>query len=103
MVKKRYSKEFRIQAVSMSIEKGYSLKFIASELGLTDTKQVRTWIRRYKAEGMEGLSDRVPKMKESTRQQRSKDRELEGLRAENAILKYLLKIKKKEDMKRSKH
>jgi transposase len=100
---KRYDIAFRIRAVKLKLESGYSLKAIAKELGLTDTKQIRQWIRRYKEEGEQGLRDRAPKMKESTKQRRTQERELEELRAENAILKYLLEAKKKDDMKRLKH
>jgi transposase-like protein len=96
---KRYSLEYRLRAVKLKIESGYSLRAIAKELGMTDTKQIRQWIERYKKEGETGLKDRAPKMKEATKQRRTQDRELEELRAENAILKYLLEAKKKDDMK----
>jgi transposase len=89
--------------VKLSIESGYSLKRIASELGMGDTRGIREWIRRYKLQGEEGLKDRKPQMKEITRKRRAEKRELEELRAENALLKYLLEVKKKEDMKQSKN
>lgn len=100
---KRYDLSFRLKAVRLKLESGYSLKAIAEELEMTDTKQIRQWINRYKADGEAGLKDRVPKMKEATKQRRTQERELEELRAENAILKYLLEAKKKDDMKRLKH
>jgi len=97
-MKNRYSTEFRLKAVKLR-EQGNSLKRIATELGMRDTKQIRKWIGRFKEEGEEGLKDRVPKMKEATMQRRAETKELEGLRTENALLKYLLKIKKKDDTK----
>ena len=100
---KRYSKEIRLRAVKLQTESGYSLKAIAKELGMSDTKQIRAWILRYKQEGEKGLEDRAPKMKESTKQRRTLERELEEARAENAILHYLLEAKKKDDMKQLKH
>ena len=57
---KRYRPEFRLQAVKLRIESGYSLKAVISELGLTDTKQLREWIKRYKAFGESGLADKAP-------------------------------------------
>lgn len=103
MGSKRYSFEIRQSAVRMSIQSGYSLKRIARELGIVDTRGIREWIRRYKLQGEEGLRDRKPRMKETTRKRRAEKRELEELRAENALLKYLLEVKKKEDMKESKN
>jgi transposase len=100
---KRYSIEFRINAVKLKIEKGYSLKATANEIGLTDTKQLRSWIKLYKAEGIEGLKDKKPKMREVTKAARKGKSELEYLRAENAVLHYLLEAKKKDDMKLLKH
>mgnify|MGYP003411802508 FL=1 len=99
---KRYNTAFRLKAVKLNLESGYSLKAVAEELCLTDTKQIREWLRRYNEQGENGLLDRAPKMKESTRQRRTEARELEELRAENAILKYLLEAKKKDDMQRLK-
>jgi transposase-like protein len=99
---KRYDIAFRLRAVKLKVESGYSLQAIAKELGLTDTKGIRQWIARYRREGEAGLKDRAPKMKETTKQRRTQERELEELRAENAILKYLLEAKKKDDMKQLK-
>ena len=96
---KRYSKEFRIKAVKLKLEKGYSLKATAVAMGLNDTKQLREWIRRYKAGGTNGLEDKKPKHSELTKASRKGKSELEYLRAENAMLRYLLEAKKKDDMK----
>jgi transposase len=98
---KRYSVEFRLKAVKLKLEKGYSLKATVREFGLSDTKQLREWISRYKSEGIEGLKDRKPKHRELTKAFRKDKSELEYLRAENALLRYLLEAKKKDDMKLS--
>jgi len=100
---KRYSIDFRIKAVKLKLESGYSLKSASKEVGLTDTKQLRSWIKRYKAEGIEGLRDKMPKMGEATKSARKGKNELEFLRAENALLHGLLSAKKKDDMKLLKH
>src|SRR3972149_7891291 len=92
---KRYSVDFRMKAVKLKLEEGYSLKAVASTIGLSDTKQLRSWIRRYKTEGIEGLKDKKPKMREATKAARKGKSELEYLRAENAVLHYLLEAKKK--------
>lgn len=96
---KRYSLEFRERAVKLNLESGYSQKAVIKELGLTDTKQLRDWIKKYKASGIEGLKDKQPKMRELTKISRKGKSELEYLQAENALLRYLLKVKKKDDMK----
>lgn len=98
---KRYSVQYRLNAVKLKLENGYSLKATVKELGMTDTKQLRDWIRRYKAEGLEGLKDKKPKHREFTKASRKGKSELEYLRAENALLHYLLEAKKKDDMKLS--
>lgn len=102
MGKQRYNFEIRRKAVLFVLEKGYSRKRVCLELGITDKRSVTQWVHRYKAEGEEGLKDRTPKMKDETRKARSEKRELEYLRAENALFKYLLKTKKKDDTKRLK-
>ena len=101
---KRYSFEFRQKAVKLKLESGYSLKSAASEVGLSDTKQLRQWIKRYREEGDEGLKDKKPKIRESLKLAREEKDELKRLRAENALLHYLYKkVKKKNYTKRSKH
>lgn len=99
---KRYSLEFRLRAVKLKLESGYSQKAVIKELGMTDTKQLRGWLQRYKADGIDGQKDKPPKMREVTKAMRKEKSELEYLRAENAVLHYLLEAKKKDDMKQSK-
>jgi transposase len=100
---KRYSLAFRIRAVKLKVESGYSLKAAAKEMGLTDTKQLRAWIKRFKTEGISGLKDKSPKLRVATKASRKGKSELEYLRTENAVLRYLLEVKKKDDMKSLKH
>ena len=99
---KRYDLSFKLAAVKLKLDKGYGYKLVARELGMTDTKSIREWVQRYKTDGEAGLANKAPKMKPATIDNRSIARELEELRTENAVLKYLLEAKKKDDLKRLK-
>jgi transposase len=43
---KRYSEEFKIEAVAQVTERGYSVSEVAERLGVT-TKSLYDWIKRY--------------------------------------------------------
>lgn len=73
MKRKRYTKEFREEAVKQITERGYSVRDVSSRLGIS-TKSLYTWLQ---ASGKQ-------------RQTRDPD-ELEQIRKENARLKNELK------------
>lgn len=99
---KRYDLSFKLSAVKLKLDKGCSYRYVARELGMTDTKSIREWVQRYQKDGETGLENKAPKMKPATIENRFLARELEELRTENAVLKYLLEAKKKDDLKRLK-
>ena len=43
---KRYSEEFKIEAVKQVVDRGYSVSSVASRLGIT-TKSLYEWIKRF--------------------------------------------------------
>lgn len=46
MSSKRYTDEFKIEAVKQVTERGYSLREVATRLGVT-TKSLSDWIKKY--------------------------------------------------------
>lgn len=51
-----YPFEFRVQAVRMQLEEGYSAPLIASEMGITE-ETLRQWVKRYQQYGEAGLQN----------------------------------------------
>lgn len=68
---KRYTEEFKVEAVKQVIDRGYSIADVSKRLGIT-TKSLYTWVERYG---------------EQTPQQKNREDE----RAENARLKQELR------------
>jgi len=100
-----YSKEFKLKAVKMYLEEGFSMECIARELDLKDRSYLRRWLQNYKEFGKSGLEDRRGKTKSPHRGRPKKDpdsmeEKLLRLQCENDYLKALLqlteeKVKKK--------
>ena len=81
--KKRYSKEFKLQAARLVVKNGYTYQEAARRLGTTDWS-IRQWVAKFRKEGQlppkgasEPEADEFRKMK----------KELKQLRLENEILK----------------
>lgn len=55
----RYSVEFKLRAVKLFTEEGYSAELVAEELGIGKSS-LSTWTRQYRQEGMAGLKPRAP-------------------------------------------
>jgi transposase-like protein len=55
----RYPLEFKLRAVNLNIEEGYTAKLIAEELGV-GYSTLAAWIKRYREEGKAGLEYRRP-------------------------------------------
>ena len=93
-----YTIEIKLQAVKMDVEQAMPVKRIARELGIPHHVTVRNWVRTYELKGEEGL--KASRRKKGGRKKKPvEEKELEYLRAENALLRYLLESKKKEDTK----
>jgi len=99
---RQYSVEEKMKIVNMNIEEGIGILRIAELQGICRS-QVQRWISTYKKHGEVGLErkvkskdDRKP-MKKSTF--KSKDDELQYLKAENAYLKKLLEYQRGDGLK----
>jgi len=55
----RYSFEFKLRAVKLHLEEGYTAKMVADELGVGHST-MSGWIKRYREEGEAGLEYRLP-------------------------------------------
>lgn len=56
---RRYSAEFKLQAIRLHLEEGYTIKMVADEFGLGHST-MSSWLKRYRNEGEAGLVDRQP-------------------------------------------
>jgi transposase len=80
---KRYSREFRLQAVKLVVEGGYSNSEAARRLGTTSWS-VRNWVAAFRQSRELPPSGQVVSSADENRQLR---KELAKLRVENEILK----------------
>ena len=55
----RYSVEFKLRAVKLYLEEGYSADMVAEELGI-GRSTISAWAKRYREEGEAGLEHRPP-------------------------------------------
>ena len=74
-IRRTFTSEYKLQAVQLVIEKGFSYAEAARQLGLRDT-QIRTWKKQFDAEGAKAFPGRGNPV----------DEELQRLRAENKRL-----------------
>lgn len=94
--RKTYSREFKLKAVLMKLEEGYSKPRIALELGITKAMLER-WVKRYRQFGEAGLEEqrgrssagRPPK---PTTREEDLLRRIRRLEMENAVLKKLQEL-----------
>ncbi|MDU5108732.1 MULTISPECIES: transposase [unclassified Clostridium] len=99
-VQKKYTKETKLKAVDMYLNKHIGANTIAKELGLSEKKRVYDWVKKYQAEGDKAfdIENRGKKSKiqaNGSRKGRPKtkfssiEEEVEYLRMENEFLKKL--------------
>ncbi len=55
----RYSVEFKLKAVKLCLEEGYTASMVAKELGIGDST-LGNWLKRYREGGEAGLEYRAP-------------------------------------------
>ena len=55
----RYAQEFKLQAVKLYVEEGYTAPVVAEELGI-GLSTLTAWARLYRERGEEGLRPRPP-------------------------------------------
>ncbi len=81
--RKRYNREFQIQACRLVVEQGYSLKEASERLG-PSTWTIREWIKKFRTLGELPAADQpVPEAEELKRLRK----ENKQLQMENEILK----------------
>ena len=88
--RRRFSREFKFEAVSMVVEQGPDLYEVAGELDIR-SDMIRKWIRKFGEDG----SDAFPgsgRLKPEDEEMRKLRRENERLRQEREILKKALAI-----------
>jgi transposase len=100
-INRTYDKEFKLRAVRMYLEEHKGYRIVTRELGLSDTKMIRRWVKNFRELGVDGLDDRRGRATSSNQRRSrtetlSKDKELERLRAENAYLKKLLELERRD-------
>jgi len=87
-VRKRYDREFKVEAVKLVTERGLPRKQVARDLDL-DIGTLRRWIAEFEGEGTRAFpGQRHPRDEELTRLRRENDQ----LRQERDILKKALGI-----------
>lgn len=111
---KRYSVQFKLNAIELYLTSKKSYQEIANTLGMNNYSLIANWLRQFKEEGIDGLSKmkgrptKMPKNKSKDLSQSDKDKikELEAqlltLKIENAYLKELRKLRKQEEKQRMK-
>jgi transposase-like protein len=81
--RKRYNREFQLQACRLVIDQGYSIREASERLG-PSTWAIREWIKKYRAKGELPAADHlVPEAEELKRLRK----EIKQLQLENEILK----------------
>ena len=81
--RKRYNREFQIQACRLVVEQGYSLREASERLG-PSSWTIRNWIKKYRKNGELPPADQpVPEAEELKRLRK----ELKQVQLENEILK----------------
>lgn len=93
---KTYDPTLKKKAVDLYFKQGMGYKLVAKELGI-DRCTVRRWVKRFQAEGLEGLEEKRGKAKGHGKGRpkthpEDPETELKRLRAENELLKKLLKM-----------
>ena len=82
--RRSFTREFKVQAVQLVTEKGYSYAEAARQLGITDA-QIRNWKKQFDAAGTQAFPGRGNAIEE----------EIQRLRAENKRLLLEREILKK--------
>jgi len=81
--RKRYDKEFKLQACKLVVEQGYSLREAAERLGATSWS-IRAWIQKFRESGELPPKNKPVASAEELKQLRKENKQL---RLENEILK----------------
>lgn len=88
---RKYSYELKVSVIKDSM-RGMSSTELMEKYGIRNVTQIETWLRKYRAEGWEGLRQKKKGRKPKTNDQT----ELEQLRMENDILKKIRDLLEQE-------
>lgn len=100
--RKTYSKEFKLKAVKLRVEQGYSTTAVIEALGLSSSSMFKRWVGNYRRYGEVGLEERRGKM--STGRPRKRpltlpeevEKRIRRLEMENEVLKKLLELQRRD-------
>ena len=101
-IRRTYSKDEKLQAVTLYLQEGLSYKAVAERLNIPSAKTVRLWVRHFETDGEVGLEEKrgkalgivTGKGRPRTRPETLEQENLR-LRAENEFLKKWLGLDKK--------
>lgn len=96
---RRYSKEFKINAVITYLESGKSQEIIMKKLDVGDRKTFSNWGKEYKSFGNSSF-DKKNKSGKKVKESLSKDEEILKLKAENEMLKKILELQRRDAQKK---
>lgn len=105
-VRKSYSFETKVSAVKMYLEGGKSLKETTQEIGITDTRTLRKWIKNYQEYGADGLKEKRGKSKHPRKgrppkQEQSLEARLKRAEAERDFYKTFYELTQEDKKKRN--
>ncbi len=95
--RKSYSKEIKLQAVSMYLDEGISSPKIAESLGISSRKLVLSWVKRYEEHGELAFDIEIPrsskpKIGRPKKDFNSTEEKMAYLEAENAYLRLMIEL-----------
>lgn len=96
--RKTYNKDFKLEAVKMRIEQGYSIEGVLQAMDIPDRRMIQRWVKKYLTYGEIGLEEHRGKAsigrprKSPLTQDEEISRHIQRLEMENEILKKLLKV-----------
>lgn len=118
---KKYSVQFKLNAIELYQTSEMSYFEVANALGINNPPLIASWMRKFRDEGVEGLSkpkgrpSNMTKKKESIKRKATKimtddserikalEKQVRSLQIENAFLKELRKLRKQEAQQRRKN
>lgn len=97
-IRKKYSEELKLQAVSLYLEKGISAQEIANTLDIRDRKRVLFWVKQFETNGNDAFSQKTkkPKVGRPKKVFNSDQEKMDYLEAENAYLRLLIETENEE-------
>ena len=117
----KYSVQFKLDAIELYQTSEMSYREVANALGINNSPMIAAWVRKFRDDGIEGLSNpkgrpsnmteknKVTKKKiskvtpEESERIKALEKQVRSLQIENAFLKELRKLRKQEAQQRRKN